>query len=271
MTASLASTPARLGQVPAVSALLLRWFTWYARRYVRRHFHAVRLSPRGVPPGHPNLPLIVYANHPSWWDPLVCLVLKAEFYSERTAFAPMDAAMLQRYRFFGRLGFFGVEPRRVRGAAQFLRTAEAILQSPEHLLALTPQGRFVDVRQRPLRFAPGLGHLAARIQGGCFIPMALEYVFWEERLPEILVRFGEMVEVRRETHGVFEPEYWTRLFEAKLSEVQDALAREAQRRSPKEFLTVLRGGAGQGGVYDAWRWCRAQWTGATFQKEHRSL
>ena len=254
--------------LPDISPRLLRWFTWYSRRYVCRHFHSLRVSLAGLPPDPRGLPLVIYSNHASWWDALVCLVLKDEFFGERTAFAPIDAAMLERYRMFGKLGFFGVQQHTCRGAIQFLRTAEAVLQSPQNLLAITPQSRFADVRERPIRFEAGLGHLATRVQRALFVPFAMEYVFWEERLPEILVRFGEPVEIRPTHNAAFDAKYWTKLFEEKLTATQDALATEAQDRNPVDFQMVLRGGAGQGGIYDLWRSFKAKLRGETFRKEH---
>ena len=256
--------------LPRISTPLLRWFTWYSRGYLRRHFHSLRVSLAGLPPETRGLPLLLYSNHASWWDPLVCLVVKDEFFPDRSAFAPIDAAMLERYKMFGRMGFFGVEQSSRRGAVQFLRTAESILQSPATVLIVTPQSRFADVRERPVQFEPGLGHLAARIDQALFVPVVAEYVFWEERLPEILVRFGEPVEVHRRHNAAFEANYWTTLFEQKLAETQDALALEAQRRSPADFRIVLQGGAGQGGIYDWWRRLKAQLCGETFRKEHGS-
>lgn len=254
-------------RLPQISSPLLRWFTWYSRRYMRRHFHSVRVSRSGLPPAS-KLPLVIYANHASWWDVLVCLVIKDEFFPERTAFAPIDAAMLERYKIFRQLGFFGVEPRTRRGASQFLRTAQTVLQSPGNLLAVTPQGRFTDVRERPVHFEAGLGHLAARTQRALFVPFVVEYVFWEERLPEILVRFGESIEVRREPTAAIEAAQWTQLFEGKLAAAQDALATESQHRDPDDFERILRGGAGQGGIYDWWRRFRANLRGETFNREH---
>jgi 1-acyl-sn-glycerol-3-phosphate acyltransferase len=254
--------------LPRISPLLLRWFTWYCRGYLRRHFHSLRVSRAGLPRDTRGLPLVIYTNHASWWDPLVGLVIKDSFFSDRTLFTPIDAAMLARYRMFAKLGFFGVEQHGCRGAVQFLRTSEAILQSPQHLLAVTPQSRFADVRERPVRFQAGLGHLAKRVERAVFLPMVSEFVFWEERLPEILVRFGEAVEIRREQASAFTHDYWTDLFEQKLEATQDALSVEAQRRNASEFKTLLLGGAGQGGVYDFWRAFKARLRGQHFNKEH---
>jgi hypothetical protein len=155
-----------------------------------------------------------------------------------------------------------------RGAIHFLRTAAAILKSNESLLAITPQSRFADVRERPLHFEAGLGHLARRVENAIFMPVAAEYVFWEERLPEILVRFGEPMPVRSENSVAFDATYWTALFECKLTETQDALAVEAQRRNAGDFRIVLRGGAGQGGIYDCWRALKATMLGNCFRREH---
>ncbi len=244
--------------------MLLTWFTWYSRRYLRRHFHSLRVSRAGLPPRDSDAPLVIFSNHASWWDPLLWLALKAEFFPARRAFSPIDAEALTRYKILSRLGFFGVEQKTGRSAIQFLRTAEKILREPGHILALTPQGRFADSRERPIHFEPGLGHLAARVGGAVFLPMASEFVFWEERLPEILVRFGPPIV----TDQIGDAESATLLFERELEAVQDALATEVRRREPDDFRMILRGGAGQGGVYDWYRATKAKLGGETFVREH---
>ena len=73
----------------------------------------------------------------------------------------------------------------------FLRTTRAILESRRNLVWLTPQGRFMDVRERPIRLQRGLGALAAQREEVEFLPLAIEYSFWTEPRPEILISFGE--------------------------------------------------------------------------------
>ncbi len=258
-------------EIQAASPVLLKWFTWYCRRYARRHFHSLRVLAGGMPESFSGLPVVVYSNHASWWDAIVCFLLKKEFFFDRRTFAPMDSAMLQRYRFFGRLGFFGVRRGSPGGAKDFLRTAGAILQQSDALLAITPQGRFTDVRERPASFDSGLGHLAARLHRAVFLPLAIEYVFWEERLPEILVHFGEPRLVHHKSGAVTSASDWTATFERDLASAQDELATAAQRRDSKAFRMLLRGGAGQGGIYDRWRSWKAKWRGESFNPEHGNL
>lgn len=249
---------------PRRSPTLLRIFVRYARWYVGRQFHRVRISRGAAPPDVGDEPLVVFVNHAAWWDPLICLLLDQHFFPHRESSAPIDARALNQYRFFERLGFFGVEQGTRRGAVTFLRTAEALLSRPRATLWLTPQGRFADVRERPVRFAAGLGHLACRLPHAVYLPVAIEYPFWEESRPEALVRFGEPLTL---PPGI-QPDEASGRLESALAAAQDALAGESLLRRPELFTPLLEGGAGVGGIYDLWRRLRAYLTGREFRPEH---
>src|ERR1700748_2723626 len=94
--ASDASDP-RAGLVPP-SRRLLSFFSCYLSWYMGRHFHALRLANPGRFPTA-NGPLIIFANHSSWWDPLSCFVLSRHFLPQASHYGPMDEAALQRYGF----------------------------------------------------------------------------------------------------------------------------------------------------------------------------
>ena len=257
-----ASRPA----LPAVSPWRLRLFTHYARRYVQQSFHAVRLLRAGQPPQLPERPMVVYCNHPSWWDPLLCLLLAQRYFPARTHYAPMAADALARYRFLARLGFFGLATGTRQEAATLLRVGQAIARQPQTALWITPEGQFTDPRQRPVQLQPGLGHLARRLTGAAFVPLALEYPFWEERFPEALACFGDVVPVDQlPSHSAGD---WTTLLARQLEATQDRLAEAARRRDPEVFETLLRGRVGIGGAYDLWRRLRAWRRGAAFQQAH---
>lgn len=255
--------------IPRISQPLLKGFAWYAERYVRRHFHSLRISLAGGFPKLGATPVVFFSNHASWWDPLVGLLMSRRFFPERNLYAPMEAAALERYGLFKRLGVFGVDGGSALGGLHFLRRVQAILAQPGNALWLTPQARFADVRERPIHFKGGLGHLPRLIPGSVFIPVAIEYTFWEERLPEILVRFG----TPRGTSDLCRhdaAESLGRLM-MDLTAVQDALAVESTLRNPGNFEPILRGRVGVGGFYDRWRSLRARLTGRHFIAEHGKL
>ena len=257
----------RAKQAPEISPLLLSMFEKYTGRYLARHFHALRLSQaqRPDPMAIRGKPLIVYFNHPSWWDPLICLRLAEQFFPDRKNYAPMDASALTKYPFFERLGFFGVELGSARGARRFLSVSQQVLSQPDSALWIAAEGQFTDPRARPVRLRSGIGHLAVRVRQAVLLPVALEYPFWEERTPEALARFGE--EIPAGEAGLKATD-WTAVLETRLQKALDALAADALARDPGRFDVLLGGTAGVGGVYDAWRRLKARFRGERFSPEH---
>ncbi len=252
---------------PKVSAGFVNLFAAYSRRYLGRHFHSIRILKSGLPPRDLSRPVVIYLNHASWWDPLVCLQLSQIYFGNRTAFAPIDAAALGRYGFFKWLGFYPVEPQSTRGARTFLRTSRAILGFERNMIWLTPQGRFTDLRERPLRLQHGIGALAAQTTNAVFLPLAIEYAFWTEPRPEVLVSFGDCtIPEEQLSRGTGE---WTECFSASLEATQDELAARSCRRDPAEWLVLDRGTSGVNPIYDGWRWLRSNVTGAEYAVEHQ--
>ena len=251
---------------PRISPLWLRWFTFYGERYVRKHFHALRLC-QSAPPV-PSNPLVVYLNHASWWDPMVCLALRRRFFAHRASYAPIDAVALRRYPFFRKLGFFPVEQQAHRGTVAFLEGASRVLARSDSMLWLTPQGRFADVRDTSVGLRTGMAHLATRVNVATYLPLALEYAFWEERMPEACINFGEPMVVTREQAAKTGARGLTALFEEKLRAAQQQLAAAVIRRDASQLRVLDRQRVGVGGVYDVWRRFRSLMRQESFRPEH---
>jgi 1-acyl-sn-glycerol-3-phosphate acyltransferase len=246
------------------SPMMVQWFAWYSRRFIAKNFHAMRLSNLGLPPADDDLPLVVYANHASWWDPLVGIVLKHAFYRTRDLYAPIDARALQQYGILRKLGFFPIRRNTTLASRDFLRACLDCLHSPRSLVMLTPQGKFADPRVRPIQFEPGVGHLAARSPGVRFVPVAIEYTFWDQKQPELLVHFGQpLLPSAGQTHAQL-----TQAMQDSLTQAQDTLAQLAINRNPADFQTLICGRAGQSPAYDLWRKFTALLRGQRFKPEH---
>lgn len=231
---------------------------------MRSAFRATRIARPGLPPLPEGRPVIVFTNHPSWWDPAFCIVLQARLFPGREGYAPIDETMLRRYGFFRRIGLFGVEPEGRAGAARFLLTSRAILSDPSRMLWVTAQGRFADVRERPLALKPGVAHLMARMPDAVALPMAFEYPFWSEKRPEALACFGAPLDGR--DGGTAEA--WEARLEAALTEACDRLGRLSQARDPAGFDNLLAGRAGVGGVYGTWQRLRSLLRGERHRPDH---
>lgn len=227
---------------PPISKFTLWFFRWIVRVYFWLHFRAVRVS-RPEIFAQQTGPLIVFGNHSSWWDPMVAFLLAADLMGQRAQYAPMDATSLKRHGILKRIGVFPIEMHSARGAAQFIRTGLSVLAAGG-VLWITPQGRFADTRELPLAFKPGLAALAARMPGGCTVlPLAVEFTFWNERLPESLLHFGEPIVVNGESAEMLQPR-----LEAALLQAMDELRALAITRDPSAFTTLNRGFDRQAGL-----------------------
>ena len=250
------------------STAWLRFFRFALQRQLRRSFHAVRLAKPGLPPVSDGLPLIVYFNHPSWWDGALVPVVMERLFPARRVFGPIDDEALQRYGFMRRIGFFGVKRDSYAGASTFLRVGRRLLSRADTLFCLTPEGHFTDPRMRPLVLQTGLARLISSVPRVTVLPMAIEYPFWNERLPEALVGFGEprvlgrnVVTPSNDLHGG--------LVDA-LSQAMDRLRDAALDRDATRFTELFAGTVGVGGAYDLGRRLRAWAGGERFDAAHEA-
>lgn len=262
------SARANASRPPERSALVWRFMAAYFGRFVRRHLNALRLARRAPPQGidHPG-PIVVYANHPAWWDAAVIILLADRLFPARASYAPFDARMLEKYGVFRRLGAFPVELDSARGAAQFLAASREILREPGRMIWVTAQGRFADARQRPLALKPGVARLPEIAPDALFLPLALDYAFWDERGAEAFCAFGAPI-LAHDLLALHRPERLARL-EGALTATLDALSADVIAREPSRFTALVAGTKGVGGIYDGWRRLRAALAGRPFDPAHR--
>ncbi|MCO8120960.1 lysophospholipid acyltransferase family protein [Stieleria sp. TO1_6] len=254
--------------VPPPATWFLNGFHRFLRPYLGRHFHTVAIerASRLDPPIPEQTPVIVYANHPSWWDPLIAHYLHRQLFSPRHFFAPIDAEALQQYRVFEKLGFYGVQLSSQSGAAAFLKTSLSILDQPNSAIWITPEGRFVDSRDLSATLMPGLAHLCHRSQNVVAVPIALEYTFWDERLPVCLASLGTPIAASE--HSQWDKPQWATELTAGLRSAQSQLSRLAIERSSEPFDNLLRGSTGSGWFYDSCRRIKSFATGGAFKANH---
>ena len=234
---------------------------WLFRLYLHylfwRRFSAVRISRAGLPALNDRRPLLIFTNHPSWWDPALIGLITTKLFPGRVGYGPMEHDELRRYALFRRMGVFGVEAT-PKGAARFLRLGRELLADSRNVLWVTAEGKFTDPRLRPIRLRPGIAHLARHLPDAVFLPAAVEYGFWNESRPEALIRFGAPVSVPAGADAAT----WRAAMEAALEQTADALAAESVQRDGTLFRPLLRGTAGAGGIYDLWRrllhWARGR-------------
>jgi 1-acyl-sn-glycerol-3-phosphate acyltransferase len=253
-------------RIAARSPILFWLFTQIFHRTLRHGVNAVRLANRPAAAVLQAPQLVIFCNHPSWWDGISFMYLANRLLAGRIAFAPIDQAMLERYGFMGRIGAFGVEQHSMDGAQNFLEACRIILADVRHVLVVTAQGRFADCRERPIRLEPGIAHVLEVAPQASYLPLAIEYCYWLEKRPELLLRFGEVIPATELTGE--RPSARRAVLEQALTQTMDALAQDSIARNDAAFETLM---VGQGGInffYDLWRRGLARLSGRPFRAQH---
>lgn len=171
-------TPARRG---GLGSAVVRW---YVRAKVRGFFRGLWV--KGPALGGDG-PVLVYANHPGFWDGLVLHELATAW--GREAFCLVEQQNLERFPFLSRLGAFSIRPGDPASTVESFRYARSLLARPKAALFVFPQGRLSPPGSGALVLQRGVEVLARRGGVPC-VPLALRYAFLDSERPDVLVAMG---------------------------------------------------------------------------------
>lgn len=159
----------------------------YVRQAARRQFHGWSLQAEDLAAVEdPGAPLLLLANHTSWWDGFVAFELT--HWLRHRCFVMMQADQLRQAKFFSYCGAFSLERDVPRQAYRDLRYAATLL-APGHAMWMFPQGRRCPA-DAPIVPEAGVARLLAWAPGVRVVPVAFRYGFLSEEHPEVFVWLG---------------------------------------------------------------------------------
>ena len=175
----------------AVRALAVRYFRRRARNQLAGiHIDGLdRLLPWNRAEG-PTEPLIIVANHSSWWDAVMPILLSLEA-CDHDAYGVMEKRQLVRFGFFSRVGMFSIDRENPRSALRSIAYGADLLRNTGRVLWYYPQGEIIPNDRRPLIIARGAARLVAAATPVTVIPVAFRYELLANERPEVWVRVGE--------------------------------------------------------------------------------
>ncbi|AKT37314.1 uncharacterized protein CMC5_014460 [Chondromyces crocatus] len=197
------------------------WFSGHARGKIHGTFSEVWIH--GLAEARAlaaEAPLLLLANHTSWWDPLVILHL-SQHVLEVDGHAMMDAKNLRRLPFFAKVGAFGVDLESPADGAAAIKYAVKLLDRPGRAVWVFPQGRERPAGERPLGFRPGAAEIARVARRARVVPVGLRYELGAEEQPKLYVSFGAPVAALRD--AVTGRRVQEQAVEAELDRIHEAL------------------------------------------------
>lgn len=175
-----------------------RWakfvFHIYVMRLMKRHFHVFHLF-GNLPRHDPDLPLLLIPNHSTWWDGFFVYLLNEEILKRETYLMMLDR-QLAKYKFFARIGAFGITPGNRRNVRETLNYTVELLQKSNVMITMFPQGILLPWGKRPLNFKKGIEAII-QLYGKSIniLPLAIRAEYGGEQRAEVFFKFGENVVV----------------------------------------------------------------------------
>ncbi len=196
------------------------------------------------------LPLLICANHSTWWDGYVALLVARQLGVD--PYLMMEEAQLRRYFFFSWIGCFSVNRQNARSAMQSLQYAANILKEKrDRLVWLFPQGEILPNDRRPLEFFTGAAHLARLTAPSLVYPLAIRIEHLAEQRPDLFISLGKPLHVDTEmahTPGFLKS--CTHQLEAMVTAELDQLRNDLSASAYSSFKVLMNGRASTNRIFD---------------------
>ncbi|NOS84069.1 MAG: hypothetical protein HOP31_02915 [Ignavibacteria bacterium] len=166
-------------------------FDYYHKRLIKKHFYAIHLrGEENLSSIDSSLPVIMYANHSSWWDGFIAYYLTNRE-MKKDDYLMMDIKQLKKYSFFRYIGVFSVNREVPADAIRSVNYAAVLLKDSAKYLWVFPQGDMVPQDRRPLKFFSGITKIAEKTGTVNLVPVCFRYEYLMEQRPEVFISIGK--------------------------------------------------------------------------------
>ncbi len=146
-----------------------------------------------------DVPTIFFAPHCNWWDGIVLYNISHRICHKEIRLMIEE---LNRFPLLRRGGGFSVNKKSPQSAMKALQYSVDVIGDLRNILFIFPQGIIRPPHYRPIEFQTGLAYIAQnavkRYGRVNLIPVAIDYCFFRDNRPEVVVNFGKRIELDRQ-------------------------------------------------------------------------
>ena len=145
-----------------------------------------------------DVPTILFAPHCNWWDGIVLYNTTHRIFHKEIRLMVEE---LNRFPLLRRGGAYSVNKKSPQSAMKALKYSVDVVGDLRNMLCIFPQGIIRPPHFRPIEFQTGLAYIAENALKKYgkvnLIPMAVDYAFFRDNRPEVIVEFGKRIELRQ--------------------------------------------------------------------------
>lgn len=159
------------------------FFQRYTKRTLRKNFHKVEIVGEFQ---ENHLPVLVLANHISWWDGFWVMHLNLEILHRKFHFMMLEE-QLKKHWYFRYAGGFSVR-RNTLSIIKTLNYTTEILQNKHNMVLLFPQGHLRSMHEKELTFESGIGKIVKGCKNEINILFAANFIeYGSKRKPSLFM------------------------------------------------------------------------------------
>mgnify|MGYP003577612901 CR=1 FL=1 len=136
---------------PRKNNLIYSFFSWYIKYIIKKDFAAFNFTSLET---NSASSVLVLANHFSWWDGFLIFYINKKVF-KRNFHVLVNAENYQKVGFLKYLGAFAAE-NKVRDVLETLTYAGQLLDEPQNLILVFPQGKLYSNHVKNIRFERGV-------------------------------------------------------------------------------------------------------------------
>jgi 1-acyl-sn-glycerol-3-phosphate acyltransferase len=164
------------------------FFTWYVKRAVKRHFYELNFINSFEDKG---LPVLLIANHMSWWDGMWLRVFNERYLGRKFNFMMLEE-QLRKHWYFQYIGGFSVQ-KGSRTVVESIVHAAELLGNNENLVLMFPQGEIRSMHTTTYNFDKGIEAILSRTKTKIQVLMTVNLVeFYSQKKPSLYSYTGEL-------------------------------------------------------------------------------
>lgn len=133
------------------------FFKFYAGWIIRRHFGTVELK---YDFDDRHLPVLVLANHVSWWDGFFAMLLNVKILGRKFHFMMLEE-QLKKFSFFNQTGGYSIR-KKSREAVESINYTAELLRDQRNMVLLFPQGKIESLYKTTFQFESGIGRIVEK-------------------------------------------------------------------------------------------------------------
>ena len=183
---------------PVIHPFFIRYGEWK----MKLHFHGAQIlgSCRET-----ALPVMLVANHVSWWDGFWASHFNALVLKRKLYFMMLEEQLL-KYRYFRNAGGYSVR----KGSRSILETIDytaGLLSDSRNAVLMFPQGKIESLYQREFSFERGIGKILQKLNGDVQIVFLANLVdYYSLPKPSLFIHCMDFQEARRSV-DILQKEY----------------------------------------------------------------